>query len=124
MARLGYVCIGTNDFDRALGFYDSLAGEFGGKRLFPTPAGMMYRFGNGTMIMVTRPHNNEPATSGNGTMFAIEVEENAQVARMHEKALSLGGKNEGAPGPRGNFGEFAYFRDLDGNKFAVYCPRK
>ena len=88
------------------------------------PAGMMYRFGNGTMIMVTRPHNNEPATSGNGTMFAIEVEENAQVARMHEKALSLGGKNEGAPGPRGNFGEFAYFRDLDGNKFAVYCPRK
>ena len=37
-----------------------------------------------------------------------------------EKALELGGTCEGEPGPRGNFGEFAYFRDLDGNKLAVF----
>lgn len=120
MARVGYVCIGANDFDRATAFYDALLGEMGGKRLFPTPAGQMYRLGKGALIMLTRPHNKEPATIGNGGMVAIEVDEKGQVAAMHAKALSLGATSEGEPGPRGNFGDFAYFRDLDGNKFAVY----
>jgi len=35
-------------------------------------------------------------------------------------AVSLGGTCEGKPGPRGAFGDFAYFRDLDGNKLAVF----
>lgn len=120
MARLGYVCIGTNDFDRATSFYDALFGELGGKRLFPTPHGLMYRVGKGALIMVTRPYDKESATVGNGGMLAIEVDTKEQVAAMHAKALSLGAKSEGEPGPRGSFGDFAYFRDLDGNKFAVY----
>src|SRR5262249_32766847 len=116
----GYVCIGANDFDRACGFYDALLGEIGGKRLFPTPAGLMYAVGKGAPIMVSRPHNKEAATIGNGSMVAIEVDSKEQVAGMYEKALALGGSCEGKPGPRGAFGEFAYFRDLDGNKLAVY----
>lgn len=120
MARIGYVCIGANDFERACGFYDAFLGEMDGKRLFPTPAGQMYRLGKGALIMLTRPHDKQPATIGNGSMVAIEVESKEQVAAMHAKALSLGGKCEGEPGPRGAFGDFAYFRDLDGNKLAVY----
>ena len=53
MAQIGYVCIGSNDFDRACSFYDALTAELGGKRLFPTPHGQMYRLGSGAMIMVT-----------------------------------------------------------------------
>jgi len=120
MAGLGYICIGTNDFDRATAFYDALFGEMGGKRLFPTPHGLMYRVGDGAMVMVTRPYDEKPATAGNGAMLAFAVDSKEQVAATHAKALSLGGKCEGEPGPRGNFGEFAYFRDLDGNKLAVF----
>lgn len=120
MARLGYVTVGTNDFDRATAFYDALLGEVGGKRLFPTPQGIIYRLGDGAMMMVTRPYNNEPATIGNGTMVAIAVDSKEDVAKLHAKALSMGGVCEGAPGPRGAFGEFAYFRDLDGNKLAAF----
>ena len=120
MAKIGYVCIGTNDFERATAFYDALAAELGGKRLFPTPAGQMYRLGGGAMVMVTRPHDKNPATIGNGGMLAIEVDSKEDVARLHARALDLGGANEGQPGPRGNFGDFAYFRDLDGNKLAFY----
>src|SRR3546814_17342799 len=43
MATVGYVCIGTNDFDRATAFYDALLGEFGGKRMMPTPQGLIYK---------------------------------------------------------------------------------
>lgn len=123
-AAIGYVCLGTNDFDRACGFYDALVPELGGKKLFPTPAGVMYRLGAGAMIMVTRPHNKEAATHSNGGMVAISVDSAEDVARIYDKALSLGGTCEGKPGQRGPFGEFAYFRDLDGNKLAVfYSPR-
>ncbi|GIK49180.1 MAG: VOC family protein [Hyphomonadaceae bacterium] len=124
MAQLGYVCLGANDFDRACAFYDAFTAELGGKRLFPTPHGQMYRLAGGAMIMVTRPYNGEAAHPGNGTMLAINVDEKEDVARVHAKALSLGCANEGDPGPRGAFGEFAYFRDLDGNKIAVFWTER
>jgi len=120
MAQIGYVCIGANDFARACGFYDALSTELGGKRLFPTPHGQMYRLGAGAMIMVTQPYDGAAAHPGNGTMLAIAVDSKEDVARMHAKALDLGATCEGQPGPRANFGDFAYFRDPEGNKLAVF----
>lgn len=121
-SKIGYVCVGTNDFDRAVGFYDGFINAIGGKRLIPTPVGLMYRLGAGGMIMVTRPLDGKPATIGNGSMLAIQLDNPEQVASAHAKAIELGGTCEGEPGPRGAFGDFAYFRDLDGNKLAVFCP--
>jgi catechol 2,3-dioxygenase-like lactoylglutathione lyase family enzyme len=120
MAQIGYVCLGSNDFDRACAFYDALTAELGGKRLFPTPHGQMYRLGSGALIMVTRPYNGEAAHPGNGTMLAINVDAEEDVARIYDKAIALGATCEGKPGPRMEFGDFAYFRDLDGNKLAVF----
>lgn len=121
MAHLGYVCIGTNDFDRATGFYDKLLGELGGARLMPTPVGILYKVGKGAMVMVVRPQDGKAASVGNGVMVAFAVDSKEEVGKIHAKALSLGATCEGEPGPRGSFGEFAYFRDLDGNKLAAYC---
>lgn len=121
MAHVGYVCIGTNDLDRAKGFYDALLGEVGGAQLMPTPHGQMYRLGQGAMIMITKPYDGAPATVGNGGMLAIQVDAKDDVARLHAKALALGGVCEGEPGPRGGFGDFAYFRDLDGNKLCAFA---
>lgn len=120
MARVGYVCLGTNDFDRATAFYDALLADLDGKRLFPTPQGLLYRVGKGAMIMVTRPYDGQAATVGNGGMVAIEVDNKEQVAAVYDKAISLGATCEGKPGARGAFGEFGYFRDPDGNKLAVF----
>jgi outer membrane protein assembly factor BamB len=61
-----------------------------------------------------------PAAKGNGTMIAIQADSKEQVAQLHAKALQLGGTCEGEPGPRGAFGTFAYFRDLDGNKLCAF----
>jgi catechol 2,3-dioxygenase-like lactoylglutathione lyase family enzyme len=120
MAKIGYLCVGTNDFDKATAFYTALLADIGGKPLMPTSQGLIYRLSEGAMLMVTKPHDGEAATFGNGTMIAIQVESADQVAAVHAKALELGGTCEGQPGPRGAFGDFAYFRDLDGNKLAVY----
>jgi predicted lactoylglutathione lyase len=43
------------------------------------------------------------------------------VDSFHKKAMELGAKNEGEPGPREDNAYYAgYFRDLDGNYFSAY----
>lgn len=120
MASLGYTCIGTNDFDRALAFYDAFFAAMGGKRLLPMPAGVMYALESGAPVGIVRPNDGQAAQPGNGTMLAFRVAQKAEVATLHALALSLGASCAGQPGPRGEWGEFAYFRDLDGNKMALY----
>jgi catechol 2,3-dioxygenase-like lactoylglutathione lyase family enzyme len=123
---IGYATIGTNDLDRALGFYDALLASVGGKRLFQMPTDKKLTFygaGQGKpMLAVGLPYDGAAATSGNGTMVALMADSRAQVEEVHAKALSLGAADEGAPGPRGPEGMnvyAAYFRDFDGNKFCI-----
>jgi predicted lactoylglutathione lyase len=51
---------------------------------------------------------------------ALEAASAAQVDALHRKALELGGKDEGAPGSRGEGFYAGYFRDLDGNKLNFF----
>jgi len=49
------------------------------------------------------------------------VDSRDKVDRLYRKALELGGKDEGAAGPRGEGFYAGYFRDLDGNKLNAFC---
>jgi hypothetical protein len=79
---------------------------------------------------VTKPYDEKQATFGNGTMVAIATGTPDDVKKLYAKAISLGAKDEGAPGFRGgesDSGFFGgYFRDLDGNKLVAFCqvPKK
>ncbi len=123
---IGYATIGTNDLEKARGFYDDLLGSIGIGRLMVMDSGFtMYgaSFGH-PALAVTRPYNGEPATAGNGNMIAIPLKERSQVDALHARALALGGTCEGAPGLRGEDGPQAfygaYFRDPDGNKLCAF----
>jgi catechol 2,3-dioxygenase-like lactoylglutathione lyase family enzyme len=118
---ISYMTIGTNDYDRALAFYDALLPEFGGQRVGETPSGQLYGFENGPLLGVFRPADGKPATHGNGTMIAFKVASQDRVKEVYGRALELGATDEGGPGPRGTRGFYgSYFRDLDGNKLCVY----
>lgn len=117
---LGYVTVGTNDLEKAKAYFDPLFAEMGGKRTFANDHMQGYGGGAGGMVAVCTPHDGKPATVGNGTMFALAASSREMVDKVHAKALSLGSKDEGAPGDRGNGFYGAYFRDLDGNKFCVF----
>jgi catechol 2,3-dioxygenase-like lactoylglutathione lyase family enzyme len=119
---IGYVMVGTNDLEKSKSFYDAVLGELGGKR---TMAGeRMQGWGNGkspVMFMVCKPYDEKPASVGNGTMISLAAASKDVVGKVHAKAMSLGAKDEGAPGPRGDSGFYAgYFRDGDGNKLCVF----
>ena len=122
---IGYVTLGTNDLERARTFYDSLLELLGAKRLLQLPHGftMWGTAMNRPGLVVTPPYDGEQAVPGIGNMAALVVDSREKVDQFYAKALELGATCEGAPGLRGpeEFGQyFAYFRDLDGNKLAVF----
>jgi catechol 2,3-dioxygenase-like lactoylglutathione lyase family enzyme len=124
---IGYVTIGANDIDKARGFYGALLGVIGAKEVMKFDSGFtMYGVKAGQpMVAITKPHDKNSASVGNGMMVALAVDSRAKVDEIHAKALALGGKDEGKPGSRGEMSpgqEFygAYFRDLEGNKLCAF----
>ena len=119
---IGYVTLGTNDYDKACAFYDALLEQVGATRVMDQDTFVAW----GTSMqapaisVVKQCANGEPASVGNGVMVAIAVASTDKVDAVHAKALELGGSDEGAPGFR--FGSFyaGYFRDPDGNKLNAF----
>ena len=123
---IGYVTVGSNEIDKARGFYDSLMPVIGAKRIMEFGDNFtMYGTSLGQPgLAVCKPYDGNAATAGNGNMAAIVLKTRGQVDAIHAKALELGGTCEGPPGLRGEEGDQAfygaYFRDLDGNKLAAF----
>jgi catechol 2,3-dioxygenase-like lactoylglutathione lyase family enzyme len=123
---IGYVTVGSNDLDRARGFYDELMPVIGAGRMMEFGDNFtMYGTGMGNPgLAVCRPFDGNPATAGNGNMASMVVDSRAKVDALYTKAIELGGSCEGPPGVRGDEGPQAfygaYFRDLDGNKLAAF----
>jgi len=116
--KMNYSTFGTNDMDKAAGFYDAL---FEGTELSRAHTGdRMILWSNGTfMFAIAKPFDGQEATNGNGTMLGLGLDSKEEVDRLHSKALELGGKCEGMPDIRSGR-HSAYFRDLDNNKLCVY----
>ena len=118
---IGYTTVGTNDLQRAAAFYDALLAEFGAKRAMEMETFIAWATAPNTpMVAIIKPYDKQPATVGNGVMVALAASSKAQVDAVYKKALALGGKDEGAPGPRGPGFYAGYFRDLDGNKMNAF----
>ena len=120
---IGYVTVGTNDLKRAGIFYDEVFGLIDAARFMEEETYVAWATSpEAPGFAATKPFDGNVATVGNGTMVAIKVDSTDKVKAVHEKALALGGSDEGAPGIRSQGFYVAYFRDLDGNKFNLFCP--
>ena len=123
---IGYVTLGTNDLARSCAFYDALLGTIGAGRFIESDRFVAWSVSpNRPALGVILPFDGKPATVGNGTMVSLVMDSPETVTAFYDKAIELGGTDEGAPGPRGDSGFFAgYFRDLDGNKLNAFCMVK
>lgn len=115
---LSHVSIGTNNFRRAVAFYDKVLLTLGCKRVMEHPGAVAYgkqypEFWVGT------PIDGKPASIGNGTHVSFIALTKEAVHAFHEAALAAGGVDDGAPGSRPDYGEPYYgcfVRDPDGHK--------
>lgn len=129
-----YICLGTDDLERAAAFYDPVLATLGLRRCDTAgEAGWDGWVGWGTYedegqreiaLWLCRPFNGAAASVGNGTMVALAAERREQVDAFHAAAIANGGTSEGAPGLRAHYGPdfyVGYVRDPEGHKIAAVC---
>jgi len=117
-----HIMIGTNDLERAKGFYDALLGTLGVPPAMVDRHRIFYRTPTG-VFSVSLPINGEPATCANGGTIGFAAASPEQAAEWHAAGLANGGTTcEEPPGVReGGMGKMylAYLRDPDGNKLCA-----
>lgn len=126
---IAYVTVGADDLDRAKRFYTAFLpalgysldeGPEGLSFVLPVPPGERPVSPD---FYVKPTFDGRPASTGNGTMIAFEVQNQQQVRELHAAALAAGGADEGAPGFRAAYGPHfyvCYLRDPQGNKLALF----
>lgn len=120
---LSHVSIGTNDYTKAIAFYDSILLPLGINKIMEHEGATAYgkQFPE---FWVQVPINGQPATVGNGTHLSFVLDSKEAVDVFYSTALFAGATDEGAAGPRTEYGAAyygAFVRDLDGHKIeAMY----
>ena len=111
-----HMMVGSNDLERSKKFYDALFEKSGNQ----DDKGRLSYGRKGSVFMVTKPIDGQPATPGNGATIGFAFDTPEEVDAWHQCGLAAGGKAiEDPPGIRSNaFGALylAYLRDPDGNK--------
>lgn len=123
---ISHVYIGVNNFEAALAFYSTLAGELGLTPKFREDgwAGWMKPGQARPLFLIGRPYDGRPAAPGNGQMIALLAPSREAVRRAYAAAIANGATSEGEPGLRPHYHPHyygAYFRDPEGNKLCVCC---
>jgi catechol 2,3-dioxygenase-like lactoylglutathione lyase family enzyme len=117
---LHHVSVGVADVERAAEFYDAVLGALGFKRTAQyLPYAIAYGPSGSMTFWIQLPHDQKEASVGNGGHVGFSARTKAAVDRFHEAGLANGGTDDGAPGPRADYGPDyygAFLRDPDGNK--------
>ena len=123
-----HIFVGTNNFERALAFYQPLMEVLGVQARFVEAnrpwAGWQSQPDPRPLFLLGKPFDQQPHAPGNGQMVAFLAGSRAMVDAAYAVALQYGGSSEGAPGLRAQYHANyygAYFRDPDGNKLCVAC---
>lgn len=110
-----HVSIGTNNFERAVAFYDKILPTLGRKRIMEHPGAVAYGK-QYPEFWVQTPIDGQPASVGNGTHIGFVASTKEAVHAFHKLYR---GVDDGGPGPSSAYGEPYYgcfVRDPDGQK--------
>jgi catechol 2,3-dioxygenase-like lactoylglutathione lyase family enzyme len=113
-----HISLGTNDIERARGFYDAVFGVLGLRLLEASERAIDYGTG-AIFVTINLPLDGKPATAGNGSHIAFSAENRAMVDDFYRVALNHGGSSDGEPGVRPEYDPHyygAFVLDPDGNK--------
>lgn len=115
---ISHVSVGTNDFERATTFYDAVMATLGCGRIMEHPGAVAYGKAF-PEFWVQVPFDEGEASVGNGYHVGFMAASKAMVDAFHAAALAAGATDDGAPGPRAEYGAPYYgcfVKDPDGNK--------
>ena len=109
-----HVSLGSNDLERSAAFYDAALAPLGYVRVWddlrpgePDQAVGYGPPGGGDKLAIKfRPKGQRPP--GPGFHLAFAAPDRQSIGQFHSAALAHGGRDNGAPGPRADYGPHYY----------------
>jgi catechol 2,3-dioxygenase-like lactoylglutathione lyase family enzyme len=122
---IDHVSIGVADITRAKSFYDAALQPLGYACLSASDACLGYGRGAAAFWLnrTTRPVQPDP---GSGLHFCFAAPTRASVDAFHRAALTSGGRDNGDPGARAEYGDnyyAAFVIDPDGYRVEACCTQ-
>jgi catechol 2,3-dioxygenase-like lactoylglutathione lyase family enzyme len=122
---LNHLSIGVSDLSRSIAFYDAAFMALGYTRVWNGETAAGYGLKDGEdQFAIKLDKSNENRGSSSRSHIAFTAKTRVEVIAFYEAALQNGGKDNGKPGPRPNYG-LTYFAafiiDPDGYKIEAVC---
>jgi catechol 2,3-dioxygenase-like lactoylglutathione lyase family enzyme len=120
---INHVSIGVRDIAKAKRFYDAALAPLGYTLLSEGSTSLGYGKGQAALWigLTDRP---VPSDEKSGLHFCFDAPSRAGVDGFHAAALKAGGRDNGKPGPRADYGPnyyAAFAIDPDGYRVEAYC---
>ncbi len=120
---LNHISIGVRDVARAKAFYDAALKPLGYKCLSESETSLGYG-ASGVALWIGKAERPVPADVESGLHVCFDAPARKSVDAFHKAALAAGGKDNGKPGLRADYGEnyyAAFIIDPDGYRIEAYC---
>jgi catechol 2,3-dioxygenase-like lactoylglutathione lyase family enzyme len=117
-----HISIGVRDIARARRFYDAVLEPLGYRRL-NEDAGTLGYGSNKTTLWIGKADRPVPADEGSNLHFCFAAPNRKAVDLFHAAALTSGGRDNGTPGLRRDYGAgyyAAFAIDPDGYRVEAY----
>jgi catechol 2,3-dioxygenase-like lactoylglutathione lyase family enzyme len=122
---LDHVSIGVRDIAKAKRFYDSVLQPLGYECLSQGEGSLGY--GRGAVVFwVNVTERPVPSDPNSGLHFCFSAPTRKSVDSFHAAALKAGGRDNGVPGIRTDYGSnyyAAFVVDPDGYRVEAYCAK-
>lgn len=118
-----HVSIGVRDVAAARRFYDAALKPLGYSCLSDSPGSLGYGRGN-VALWISASDRPVPADEKSGLHFCFAAPTREGVQAFHKAALASGGRDNGKPGLRADYGPdyyAAFVVDPDGYRLEAYC---
>jgi catechol 2,3-dioxygenase-like lactoylglutathione lyase family enzyme len=119
---LSHVSIGVKDLSRSRRFYDAALEPLGFKCLLQGSEYLGYGAATPELWVLAVTHL-VPADGQSGLHFCFDAARRADVSEFHRAAIAAGGKDNGEPGIRKDYGDdyyAAFVIDPDGYRLEAY----
>lgn len=118
-----HISIGARDLDRARAFYDAALAPLGYARLSQDDSSLGYG-AREVGLWVLASASPAPDDDRSGLHICFVAPTRTSVDAFHAAALAHGGRDNGAPGPRPDYGPnyyAAFVKDPDGVRLEAHC---
>lgn len=122
---IDHVSIGVRDIAKTKRFYDATLGELGCKCLSESDGSLGYGQSS-AQFWTYQSSSPVAAEEGSGLHFCFSAPTRESVDAFHAAALRCGGRDNGAPGLRSDYGNnyyAAFVIDPDGYRIEAYCAK-